>query len=256
MDSKISNRKVYEKFWEPSKVYFNTTGPGNRWIFNLIDEIIDETDRESIKNIIDIGCGQGAKTYFLKTRFPSSNVLGVDLAQSGIDVANKNYEEVDFKCLEADDQTIWNMTYDLISCFEVLEHLDDWRFFLDKIIANSSKYILLSFPVGRMRSYELDIGHVRNFKVGEVEKYLGNNSYKSVKIYYAGFPFFNPIIRNAAQLVYSFDISKKMFNEKIQEESKPTLISKLYSNVFYFLFKYCSTKQKYGEQFLGLFEKN
>jgi len=121
---------------------------------------------------------------------------------------------------------------------------------VDKFAASSSKYILLSFPTGRMRKFEATtVGHVRNFKKNEVETYLARHGFSPVGVFYAGFPFFNPIGRDLAQLFSGFR------NDKIIKASEPSSITKLYSSVVYVLLRYFSTKRRFGNQFLGLFSR-
>jgi hypothetical protein len=138
----------------------------------------------------------------------------------------------------------------MICSFEVLEHIDDWKTVVDKFAAASNKYILLSFPTGRMRKFEpIMAGHVRNFKKKEMESYLSKHGFKPKRVFYAGFPFFNPIGRDMSQLFYKYRY------KNILKAEKATPVTNSYSHIVYFLLRYCSTKNRFGNQFLGLFEK-
>ncbi len=112
---------------------------------------------------------------------------------------------------------------------------------------SSNKYLMLSFPTGRMRSFEKIVGHFRNFKKGEVEEFLKGRGFEPVNIFYAGFPFYNPIYREMCNLTNSAgnSFTTGKYNWK----------QKTVSAVLFFLFRYCSTKHKYGDQFCGLFER-
>jgi len=246
-----NNKEIYGEMWKHVR-RFKTTSPGNRWAFDLLNEAFERIDMDGVRSILDVGCGEGSKTYFLKNRFPQANVLGIDFAQSGIDAANSQYggeQGLEFLVMDADNQIIWTKTYDLIFCSEVLEHIDDWKALVKEFAAAANKYIVLTFPTGRMRKYEINDGHVRNFKKGEMEGYLSICGFKPVVVYNAGFPFLNPIGRDVVSLLYNF------YDNNLRKANQPTFVTELYSHVCYFLFKYCSTKYRFGDQFIGLFEK-
>ncbi|MCL2819440.1 MAG: class I SAM-dependent methyltransferase [Oscillospiraceae bacterium] len=247
MDDNKSKER-YEDYYS-SVTSFMEASPGNRWIYSMLDDLFAKISPDSVNSILDVGCGEGSKSVFLKSRFRNASVLGIDFSASGIDIAKKRENEsgLQFKLVDVSDESVWGEKYDLISAFELLEHIEDWKALIDKFAAQSSKFILLSFPVGRMRKYESKLGHVRNFKRKEVEAYLAIKNFKPVDVYYAGFPFFSPISRDMMNFFF------KTQQEHIESVSEPTLLTKLYSKVLFFLFKYCSTKKHFGEQFLGLF---
>ena len=250
MDVNDSKTK-YEDYYK-SVSSFMSTSPGNRWVFTLLDKLLKNIPANSVQSILDVGCGEGSKTFFLKTRFKSASILGVDFSSSGIEAAKGlgDCEGLEFRLSDVEDSSIWEAKYDMVSSFEVLEHIDDWKSLVDKFTSCSTNYVLLSFPVGRMRKYEINLGHVRNFKKGEVENYLAEKGFYPVEVFYAGFPFFSPISRDLMNFLF------KCQQEHIENVSEPTVLTKLYSKTLYFLFKYCSTKRHFGEQFLGLFHKD
>jgi SAM-dependent methyltransferase len=252
MDTKNLNKEIYNELWSSLSCYKNIS-PHSRWVLSLVGKLINKIPQASISNILDVGCGEGSKTCFLKAKFQKSSVLGVDFSSSGIVIANElwsdDFQGITFKCIDVEDLSLWEERFDLISCFEVLEHVDDWKSLASKIASSSNKYILLSFPVGRMREYEVEQGHVRNFKKGEVENYLETHHFYPIEVFYAGFPVYNPIGRDALSL------SRRFYYKKIMYAKKATKLLRLYTGFVYFLFKYCSTKYHLGNQFVGLFMK-
>ena len=255
---KNKNLDIYENFWG-SKTEFINTSPDNKRVIDLINEISSYINSDSISNILDVGCGEGSKTRQLKSLFPNANIIGIDFTEAGIKYANENYKDIKniiFKKIEADNISIYHNEYDLITCFDVLEHIENWKHVIDLFTLNA-KYILISTLTGRMRKYEINGGHFRSFKKAEIENYLINKNYKIVKLFYAGFPFFNPVTRDLLNFVnFLFSKSKKHKNAFSEIYAKPRLITKIYSNIFYFLYKYCSTKNYLGNRYLGLFIKD
>jgi len=247
------NKEIYEKNYSRRLV----SSPWRRWLHSLISDVLDSIPYLSQNTeILDVGCGNGDKTYLVHQKFPNSKTLGIDYTKAGIDSANTNYgsRSLCFLCTDAQDISIWEKQYELITCFEVLEHLDDWKEVVDKICNNSKKYVLMSFPTGKMRKYEVNFGHVRNFKKGEMEGYLSQRGFRPVKLYYSGFPFLNPIGKTVMALAFPLVRNMKSKElEKTRKNSPPPFTTSLYSRIVYFILNKCSTKKNFGNQFVGLF---
>ena len=94
--------------------------------------------------------------------FPEAKVTGFDFVEQAIEAAN-NYWGRDLSFSTNDITQENGVIYDIVSMFEVLEHIEDWRKTLDQIMNIADKYIILSFPTGKMRPYEKHIGRYRNF---------------------------------------------------------------------------------------------
>ena len=142
--------------------------------------------------------------------------------------------------------------YDLVSSFDVLEHIEDWEEFLSNMLKLSNKYILLTFPTGKMPEYEKLYGHLRNFKKGEIEKFLSYNGFKKIKTFYAGFPFYSPLGRWYLGLGTNFNNYEE--NNGSLTNGAFTIKQKIFHTLLFILFRYFCF-QHIGDRFLGLFEK-
>lgn len=242
----MDNYKIYNNRYESHTDSYNYSG-GIRWAFGLIKDITKYCDKSSVKNILDVGCGNGVKSILLANYFSNAKVLGIDFTDEGIKKANANYSKVNNIHFEkADIFEIQTEKYDMVSCLEVLEHIEDWQSILKKICDTSNKYVLISVPTGRMRDYEKYVGHLRNFKKGEIENFMADNGFKKIKTFYAGFPFHSPLGRdwlNKNWKGYEEDISG-IFTKK----------QKIFHTIVYIVFRYFCFKN-IGDNFVGLFEK-
>ncbi|MEK7581226.1 MAG: class I SAM-dependent methyltransferase [Patescibacteria group bacterium] len=245
---KINNKKLYDENWADwvdMKVY----GPASRWLRVLIRDIFLNVDKKQIKSVLDVGCGEGTVTYEIARMLPKAVVTGIDFSRTGVKLAHDRYKLPNLNFKHDLKSNLLDRNHDLVTSFEVLEHVEEWKKLLIRITRSSNKYVLLSFPTGRMRSFEKNVGHLRNFRKDQVENFMLSKGFKPITIYYAGFPFFSPIYREFCNLT---NASNNSFTNGINY----SLGQKLISAVLFLMFSALSTKYKYGDQFCGLFKRN
>ncbi len=243
------NQEFFGEFFNENTVDYLSKSSGSRWFKDLLTMTMEEVNPKDVKSVADVGCGIGHKTSILKKYFRKADVSGFDFAEPAIKVAKTAYgkpQGIKFSC-EDITKANYKKKYDLITAFDVLEHVDDWEDLVKKLIKVNNRYIIFSFPTGRMRPYEVNIGHYRNFQRDQVETFMESQGYTTVKTFYAGFPFFSPILRDLTQIFF------KNYSET--STAKMGRLSKLMHDVWYVLFRYFSFKHK-GDVFIGLFEKN
>lgn len=245
--NRVGNVSIYDNNW-PNWLDMKIYGPASRWLRYLIFICLNEVSSDEISSILDVGCGEGCTTFLLAKRFCNSRVDGIDFSQAGIHHAKERWYSPNLYFYYDKTSDRLNESYDLVCCFEVLEHVENWKAILKRIIDTSNKYIALSFPTGRMRDFEKSVGHIRNFKIGDVESYLSEHAFTSVKCLYAGFPFYSPIYRELCAIL---DAGKNRLTR-----GKFGTGQKVASSILFCFFKFFSTKHKYGDQFCGLFKKN
>ena len=87
-------------------------------------------------DILDVGCGGGI-LYEPLCRL-GANVTGIDLNDKAINVAKNHSKQNKLKInhRNIDIGQIKNKTFDIITCMEVLEHVDD----INHVISHSIKF--------------------------------------------------------------------------------------------------------------------
>ena len=112
-------------------------------------KIIEENGPWNNNSCLDIFCGNGYGTYMLSERFPEMVTTGYDGSKDAISMAiqyysNNNNEFVN----EIFPFNIKENTYDLVICFESLEHVKEDRLMLNLMLHSlkSNGYLLISFP--------------------------------------------------------------------------------------------------------------
>jgi predicted TPR repeat methyltransferase len=240
------NQEFYGEHFNDDTVEYLKKSSGARWFNDLLIMTLQHVDKKRIKTVADVGCGVGHKTLTMKSQLPDAMVTGFDFSESAILAGKKAYGSEGVKYSHEDiTKKNYKKRYDLICAFDVLEHIDKWEEMVEKLININDRYLIFSFPVGRMRPYEKNIGHFRNFQRGQMEKFLEAHGYKTIHTFYAGFPFFSPILRDLTQLF------SKNYSETISTKMSPTGIAM--HKIWYLLFRYGSMKT-HGDVFIGLFE--
>jgi len=241
------NQQIYDENW-PQWLDMKRHGPSSRWLRALIGDLIDGRLRGAeIKRVLDFGCGEGTTTEFLARALPAASVLGVDQSRSGIDCANAYYSAANLEFRhEPGDAVFREDCFDLVTCFEVLEHVDDWQALTMRLTRATSRYMLVSFPTGRMRDFEVNIGHLRNFRSGEFESFMERIGFRTVEVFYAGFPFYSPLFRDVCNLTNT--------GGNALTKGHYSFWTQRLGDLIFFSFRFLSTRRRGGDQFCGLFE--
>ena len=114
----------------------------------------------------------------------------------------------------------------MVFCSDVLEHIPEDEAVIKNLYAMTKKYCLVATMQGRMRDFEKTIGHVRNYKYGELAEKMKAAGFKNLRIVEWGWPLYSPLYRN---LHNSGGIHKL-------SEGKMGFIKRLASVILYYIF--------------------
>ncbi|MCB5306754.1 class I SAM-dependent methyltransferase [Yersinia massiliensis] len=114
---------------------------------------------EPILNGADIFCGNGYGTYMLSSNFSNVNFIGIDGSSEAINEANINFtRENNIFSNKLYPFTLPVNTFDIITCFESLEHVDKDGLLFDEIkkSCKSNGLIIVSVPNEEIHSLVLN----------------------------------------------------------------------------------------------------
>jgi trans-aconitate methyltransferase len=66
--------------------------------------------------ILELACGPGNITRYLKKRFPDSDYIAIDLAPGMIDIARQSINGVDFRLMDVRTISLFDSKFDAIMC--------------------------------------------------------------------------------------------------------------------------------------------
>jgi SAM-dependent methyltransferase len=99
-------------------------------------------------NLLDVGCGEGVFVHYAREK--GFNAFGIDFSQESIEAGKRLYElDTIYNCTLQDVPIKTGIAqFDVITCFEVLEHLDDPAGFLLNIskLLKKDGHLVVSVP--------------------------------------------------------------------------------------------------------------
>ena len=219
---------AYDQGWQSKWDDMKKYGPFSRHLRRIIKKIIRPLEFQSV---LDVGCGQGSLLQELQAEFPRVKPYGIDLSASAIELARERVSGGRFCVLDITAESL-EQKCDLVICSEVLEHIPDDITALQNLRKMTLKYLLISTPQGRMRGFERQYGHVRNYAAGELVSKIEASGFEVASIVEWGFPFYSPLYRDFLELTGSKGTTGEFGPGR-----------KVLSNLIYYLFKLNSSRR-------------
>jgi SAM-dependent methyltransferase len=147
--------------------------------------------------LLELGSGQGDFAAELLAGAPDVDLVGLDLAATGVEIAQRKnpraaFFQQDFtQPLGVPDRLRGWATHAV--CSEVLEHLDDPAAALRNIrpLLAPGCRLVVTVPSGPMSAFDRHIGHRGHFTPERLESTLRAAGLEVAEVHGAGFPFFN-----------------------------------------------------------------
>jgi len=206
-----SAAELYDDIWTQAYGDMQDVGPVHRHMRRLLDGVLGELDYDSV---LDVGCGAGHNLPVIAAGRRLKRVTGLDVSPEALRRAEAR-SAAEF--VRADIQREHpDRTWDLVFSSLVLEHLADDEAALAHMRAMTARHLVVVTIAGdfeRYRPWEEQMGHVRNYRRGELEAKLTSAGFDVQRTIYWGFPFYTPIARtlqNRMTVEPSFSASTRL----------------------------------------------
>lgn len=187
------NKLLYEKYHGNVKLQKRIVTINDFTYKNILKRIIKYIP--SSGEVLDIGSATGTLSFFLSSK--GLKVDGIELSKNAVKYANLNKNAFGLRDINFINTSIekfkTNKKYNMITCFEVLEHLHDDKDNLIKInnwMSNNS-ILAISVPssnaplyrMGLLNKFDKDVGHLRRYSMSEIKNILSETGFKILKEY-------------------------------------------------------------------------
>ena len=158
--------------------------------------------------VLDYGCCVGQVTSAYARKFPDVEFTGVDISQQNVDKANSHVEERDTKNVKfvqsnsPEEFFTYNVketgeNYDAVICSEVMEHVVDYRGFVQSLenCVRHSGDVVITVPSGPVEKEAWVAtpneprGHVHHFEPSDLQDIFGKKT--DLDIFYSHHKFYN-----------------------------------------------------------------
>src|SRR5256885_484731 len=96
---------------------------------NLVEKLVGLIP-EKKGRILDVACGLGASTRYLRNHYPDENIVAVNLSDFQLDQAKSRARSLQFACMDAAHLAFESNSFDAILCVEAAFHFDTRDLFL------------------------------------------------------------------------------------------------------------------------------
>lgn len=173
-----------------------------RIIFDLIDRLVPRNNGRAL----DIGCGSGLNASIFSTRM--KKVIGIEISDEAITAAKKIAPALTIIKGSWPDTVIIQGTFDLITCFDVLEHIREDGAALKNIesLLSPGGIALLTIPAFQFlwSDHDTVAHHVRRYTKRDLQKCI--TTHTSLKIirmsYFNSFLFFPIVFFRALKKIF------------------------------------------------------
>lgn len=187
-------QQSYDELWRTVWGDMQRYGPVHR---HTLENLVRTVTTLQVRTVLDVGCGSGENLAALAASGPYE-LTGTDISQEALRAAHQRVPSAQFRCLDAERETL-SQRFDLVISVQVLEHLVDDLAALRNMAQMTQRYLFISTMQGRMRPSEAAIGHIRNYSPIELRRKLEAVGLEVVEISGWGFPFYSPLYRTVVE---------------------------------------------------------
>lgn len=180
------NRETYNRIWRELTPFIRYN-PGARHRRRLLFALVDELPK---RTVIDVGCGNGELLRLLRARYPEiEEATGADLSDAVIAHNRRAQPDTRFEVLDLERAALPAQA-ELVTCAEVLEHLDHRA----RAFANLAAMVapggalVVTCPTGKVYATERHFGHTTHPDVAELHALGAASGLELERVDNWGFP--------------------------------------------------------------------
>lgn len=125
-----------------------------------------------LSSALDVGCFLGDWLHFIKNRKHLDSCMGIDISEDRVAEAQHRFPDIHFRAGKIEAMSLDPKTFDLVTCLEVLEHIENWEDIFQALFRFARKQVIISVPNNEKIEYQVCIhcckptpmwGHLHSF---------------------------------------------------------------------------------------------
>lgn len=194
MTAQSPQSRRYDELWRTAYGDIQHEGPVHRHLRRLLRGLLAGV---RYRWALEVGCGDGSNFALLTEGREGVRLAGVDVSAEALARARAAWPGAELHQLDIQSQSPEG-SWDLVLCSLVLEHLPEDVAALRNIRTITGGRLLLATIGGdfeRYRPWEEQVGHVRNYRPGELDRKLASAGFEIERSIRWGFPLYSPLAR-------------------------------------------------------------
>lgn len=122
------NKKLSKLWYQVPADYYEQSTKNNilQWFWHSqkVDNFKRLVDKSHFNNILDVGCASGFMANKVSQIFPDSQITAIDVYQPTISYGKKHYPHIKFLVGDAHQLPFRGNSFDLVICYETVEHVE------------------------------------------------------------------------------------------------------------------------------------
>lgn len=182
------NRETYNRIWRELTPFIRYN-PGARHRRRVLFQMVAALPKRSV---IDVGCGNGELLRLLRARFPDIvDATGADLSDAVVEQNRRAHQGMSFAVLDLERAALPQQA-ELVTCTEVIEHLDDRARAFQHLAAMVAPggALFITCPTGTVHATERHFGHTTHPDVAELASLGAQAGLTMERVRNWGFPVY------------------------------------------------------------------
>lgn len=186
LDYKLNRGSIFEKYFHMGLFSNIEKDDYITACERLIDYSIEPLEKLNNKNkikILDLGCGTGYVSQKVLEKYPKSEIIGIDISNEGLNIANEHNKNVCFLLMDAHKMQFQDKNFDFVLCIESLFHCDKYVVLKEiyRVLADDGVCSICDF-YSKGEYYDKIPYNSQVFPIDEWINVLKNVGFKNIKI--------------------------------------------------------------------------
>lgn len=175
-----------------------------QWRFRIFTQLMNSFLKEDSK-VLEIGCGNGIVMKQFENTYPQ-NIDGCDLNQFAIDHIIEDLKGTVYTYDIHDRNEELLEKFDVILLFDVIEHIDDEKYFIESALAHLKKggKLIINVPANQLlySRYDKVVGHLKRYSRQDINVIINQIENATVSHKYWGFSLIPLLLIRKLYLIF------------------------------------------------------